>query len=87
MFRDERLGLGPVHPVQQDGLSPGELWVEKRRVLVGTATGAVALDTVRAPGKRAMTAPDWARGSRPEPGERFGSAVADLAKSGTGEEG
>ena len=34
MFRDERLGLGPVHPVQQDGLSPGELRVEKRRVLV-----------------------------------------------------
>lgn len=85
-FRDERLGLGPVHPVPTDGLAAGELRVEKRRVLVGTATGAVALDTVRAPGKRAMAAADWARGSRPEPGERLGSAGADLAQAGAGED-
>ena len=89
-FRDERLGIGPVHPAQHDGLAPGELRVEKRRVLVGTATAAVALDTVRAPGKRAMPAADWARGSHPEPGERFdsgpaGSAV-NLAPAGTGED-
>jgi methionyl-tRNA formyltransferase len=86
-FRDERLGLGPAQPVEQDGLAPGELRVEKHRVLVGTATGAVALGTVRVPGKREMAAPDWARGSHPGPGERFGSAAADLAQAGTGEEG
>jgi methionyl-tRNA formyltransferase len=54
-----------------DGLARGELFVAKREVLVGTATGAVRLGDVTAPGKRAMPAPDWARGARPEPGERF----------------
>jgi methionyl-tRNA formyltransferase len=83
-FRGERVGLGPVVPVHQPGLAPGELRVEKRRVLVGTAGGtgtaigsaadAVELGTVRAPGKREMPAPDWARGARPEPGERFAAA-------------
>lgn len=69
----ERIGLGPLRPVEVAGLAPGELRVEKRRVLVGTATAAVELDEVRAAGKRPMPAPDWARGARPEPGTRLGS--------------
>jgi methionyl-tRNA formyltransferase len=48
------------------------LHVEKRRVLVGTAAGAVRLGDVRPVGKRAMPAPDWARGVRIEPGELLG---------------
>jgi methionyl-tRNA formyltransferase len=78
-FRAERLGLGPVHPVGVDGLAAGELRVEKRRVLAGTSSGAVALDTVRPAGKRPMAASDWARGVRPEPGERLGAVAAGLA--------
>jgi methionyl-tRNA formyltransferase len=78
-LRGDRLGLGPVDPLGQDGLAPGELRVEKRRVLVGTATTAVQLGTVRAPGKREMPAPDWARGARPEPGERFEPPAAGVA--------
>ncbi|MBA2472484.1 MAG: methionyl-tRNA formyltransferase, partial [Pseudonocardiales bacterium] len=73
-FRDQRIGLGPVRVADVrdvDGLTRGELHVAKREVLVGTATGAVRLGDVTAPGKRAMPAPDWARGARPEPGERF----------------
>ncbi|MGH3782268.1 MAG: methionyl-tRNA formyltransferase [Pseudonocardiaceae bacterium] len=73
-FRHQRLSLGPVRVADvRDvvGLSRGELHVAKREVLVGTATGAVRLGDVTAPGKRAMPAPDWARGARPEPGERF----------------
>jgi methionyl-tRNA formyltransferase len=73
-FRDQRIGLGPVRVADVrdvDGLARGELQVAKREVLVGTATGAVRLGDVTAPGKRAMPAPDWARGVRPEPGERF----------------
>ncbi|HWR49160.1 MAG TPA: methionyl-tRNA formyltransferase, partial [Pseudonocardiaceae bacterium] len=73
-FRDQRVGLGPVRLAEARdvaGLAPGELRVTKREVLVGTATGAVRLGEVTAPGKRAMPAPDWARGARPEPGERF----------------
>jgi methionyl-tRNA formyltransferase len=75
-FRSERLGLGPVRPVDprpgDPELKPGELHVEKRRVLVGTAAGAVRLGDVRPVGKRAMPAPDWARGVRIEPGELLG---------------
>mgnify|MGYP001336412296 CR=1 FL=1 len=72
-FRDERLKLGPVRLVS-DGprLGPGELRVERNRVLVGTATDPVELGTVQAAGKKAMPAPDWARGVRVGAGERFG---------------
>jgi methionyl-tRNA formyltransferase len=73
-FRGTRLGLDPVDPAVPDPpeLKPGQLQVEKRRVLVGTAAGAVRLGDVRPVGKRAMPAPDWARGVRIEPGELLG---------------
>lgn len=63
----ERLGLGPV--VTGEGfegveLAPGELFVGKRDVLVGTLTDPVRLGMVRPAGKREMPASDWARGSR-----------------------
>ncbi|MER7333789.1 MULTISPECIES: methionyl-tRNA formyltransferase [unclassified Micromonospora] len=69
-FRGERVKLGPVAPVA-DGpeLKPGELLVEKSRVLAGTATVPVRLGEVRAAGKRAMAATDWARGARVAAGE------------------
>ncbi|MFD6566022.1 methionyl-tRNA formyltransferase [Micromonospora profundi] len=69
-FRDERVKLGSVVPVP-DGpeLKPGELLVEKSRVLAGTATVPVRLGEVRAAGKRAMPATDWARGVRVSAGE------------------
>jgi methionyl-tRNA formyltransferase len=70
-FRTERLGLGPVRPAATDApeLEPGELHVEKRRVLAGTATAPVALGEVRPVGRRPMPAPDWARGVRIAEGE------------------
>jgi methionyl-tRNA formyltransferase len=70
-FRDERIKLGPVKRVVADRLAPGELRVERKRVLVGTATDPVMLGDVQAPGKRRMAATDWARGARVEPGERL----------------
>ncbi|MFI7026688.1 methionyl-tRNA formyltransferase [Micromonospora sp. NPDC049900] len=71
-FRDERVKLGPVTPAP-DGpdLKPGELLVEKARVLAGTATVPVRLGEVRAAGKRAMPATDWARGVRVATGEEL----------------
>jgi methionyl-tRNA formyltransferase len=71
-FRGDRLGLGPVASVadaEPPVLKPGELHVEKRRVLVGTAAAPLQLGEVLPVGKRAMPAPDWARGARIEPGE------------------
>ena len=68
-FRDERIKLGPVAAADGEPLRPGELRVERKRVLVGTATTAVQLGEVQAQGKKRMPATDWARGARVEPGE------------------
>jgi methionyl-tRNA formyltransferase len=70
-FRDQRLKLGPVRPVEADPLAPGELRVTKQAVLAGTATGPVQLGDVQAPGKRPAAAADWARGARPGADERL----------------
>ncbi len=84
-LRGERLGLGPVRAIgigsgavpaggntdEVPALKPGELHVQKRRVLAGTAGPPVELGEVRPVGKRAMPAPDWARGMRIEAGEQF----------------
>lgn len=66
---DTRLKLGPVTPADSDAAAPGplavgQLGVTKKAVFVGTASGAVRLGTVQAPGKKAMNAADWARGTR-----------------------
>jgi methionyl-tRNA formyltransferase len=76
-FRSERTKLFPVRPMPPsdatpDPLAPGEILVEKNRVLVGTGTDPVELGEVRPAGKKAMPAVDWARGARPEPHERLG---------------
>ncbi|MGC5019477.1 methionyl-tRNA formyltransferase [Micromonospora sp. DT47] len=71
-FRGDRVKLGPVTPVANGPqLKPGELLVERNRVLVGTATVPVQLGEVRAAGKKAMPAGDWARGTRIAAGEEL----------------
>ncbi|HEV2782449.1 MAG TPA: methionyl-tRNA formyltransferase [Actinophytocola sp.] len=70
-FRGERVKLGPVSLVDGFRLEPGELRVERRRVLAGTASQPVRLGEVQAQGKKRMPATDWARGVRVEPGERL----------------
>ncbi|GAA4454726.1 methionyl-tRNA formyltransferase [Phytohabitans houttuyneae] len=71
-FRGDRLKLGPVRPIRYGPeLQPGDLLVEKERVLVGTATDPVALGEVKAAGKKSMPALDWARGLRLDTAERF----------------
>jgi methionyl-tRNA formyltransferase len=65
-FRGERLKLGPVTPAADAApLPPGVLGVERRRVLVGTATHPVVLGEVTPQGKKPMAADAWARGVRP----------------------
>lgn len=63
-FRGERLGIGPITVDSRPDLGPGEVEAGKREVVVGTATTAVRLSTVRPQGKREMAAADWARGVR-----------------------
>jgi methionyl-tRNA formyltransferase len=72
-WRGDRLRLGPVEPVADVAdLAPGELRAGRNGALVGTGRGAVRLGSVQPAGKRMLTAADWLRGARPEPGERVG---------------
>jgi methionyl-tRNA formyltransferase len=73
-FRDRRLKLGPVLPIDADGVAAGEVSVVTGPdpfVVVGTSTAAVRLTTVQAEGKAAMAAVDWARGARLSVDDRF----------------
>ena len=48
-------------------LQPGELKVSKKNVWVGTGSTPLELTQVKAQGKKAMRAADWARGARLSP--------------------
>jgi methionyl-tRNA formyltransferase len=73
-WRGERLRVGPVAP-RRDGpaLGVGELLVDHNDVFVGTGNGPVELGEVQPAGKRMLRASDWARGARPQAGERLGA--------------
>ena len=63
---------GPGGPQAPPDLAPGELQASRHAVLVGTGSRPVRLGDVQAPGKRRMTAPEWARGLRSGGPVRFG---------------
>ena len=74
-YAGERMKLGPVTLVDwtdREPLAPGTLEVTKNAVYVGTGSGPVQLGEVKAFGKKAMPAADWARGVRVESGARLG---------------
>ena len=76
-FRGERFKITSGTPVPQQAqdaaeLAPGELWVGRREVHVGTADGPLQLGQVQAQGKRPMAAADWARGLGSTEGLRMG---------------
>jgi methionyl-tRNA formyltransferase len=66
LIGDLRVKLGPVSEAADDveALAPGEIRVERNRVFVGTASRPVQLGGIQPPGKKLMTAADWARGAR-----------------------
>ena len=53
-------------------LAPGEWIVEKDRVLIGTGENPLEIVQLVPQGKSEMSATDWARGARINPGERCG---------------
>ncbi len=72
-FRGERLKINAARLTPDaDTLKPGELRVAKHAVEAGTGSHPLQLVTVQSQGKKPMRAADWARGVRPEPGERLG---------------
>ncbi|MGC0363997.1 methionyl-tRNA formyltransferase [Rhodococcus sp. 27YEA15] len=60
---DLRIKLGPVS-VTDEVLAAGEISVRKDGCYIGTATTAVRLGQIQPPGKKLMSAGDWARGAR-----------------------
>jgi len=72
LIGDQRFKVGPV-TVQADAsetLAPGEIRADRDGVRVGTGSGPVRLDRIQPPGKKPMTAADWARGARRANGDR-----------------
>lgn len=71
-FRGDRVKVMPVTRADS-GLSaaPGEILAHDRQWWVGTGTHPVRLGDVQPAGKRSMSAADWFRGIRPDPGELF----------------
>ena len=68
-----RLKILAAEPVDESTdarvLAPGEITGDGRRVLVGTATAPVALESVQPAGRGPMRAADWWRGLRDAPAE------------------
>ncbi len=67
MWDEARVKVGPVSPVDAaaagpERLEPGQLYIAKNAVFVGTATQPVQLGKIQPPGKKMMNAADWARG-------------------------
>ncbi|MGB3482659.1 MAG: methionyl-tRNA formyltransferase [Mycobacterium sp.] len=62
---DTRVKLGPVTiDAEAAPLEPGQVQPGRREVWIGTTTQPVRLGEVQPPGKKAMSAADWARGAR-----------------------
>jgi len=67
MMGEDRVKVGPVTQASPEGSSPdhpGHVVVTKRGVFVGTGTDPVQLGQMQVPGKKMMSASDWARGAQ-----------------------
>jgi len=68
----DSIGIGPVELVREQSseldLAPGQVVIERKRIVVGTGSHPVALGQVTPGGRRTMRATDWIRGlsSAPE---------------------
>jgi len=76
-IRGDRLKVGPVTLIANGPeLAPGEVLVERGRVLAGTGTMPVVLGYIQPAGRKPMAAADWARGARVSSGERLDAGAA-----------
>ncbi|MCV6972711.1 methionyl-tRNA formyltransferase [Mycobacterium bohemicum] len=65
LIGDLRIKLGPVHVEEAPiPLAPGEIHADRKAVWVGTGSQPVRLGDIQPPGKKFMSAADWARGAR-----------------------
>ena len=70
-FRGQMIKVLRAVPVEARGDPGAVVEASNRRLVVGTGGGAVALEDVVPEGRKRMSGPDFARGQRPELGERF----------------
>jgi methionyl-tRNA formyltransferase len=71
-FRDRTLKVLRARPAEGRGEPGTVLEVSRSGPVVAAGEGAILLEEVVPEGRRWMPAADWARGARPEPGERLG---------------
>jgi methionyl-tRNA formyltransferase len=71
-FRGRSLKVLRARAVEGGGEPGSILEASKERLVVGAGRGAVVLDDVIPEGRRRMSGADFARGQRPEVGERLG---------------
>jgi methionyl-tRNA formyltransferase len=69
-FREAKIKIDAAR-VSESILKPGEIALQGRSVLVGTGNGAIELLSVKAAGKSAMSAQDWANGQHLLANEKF----------------
>lgn len=72
-FRGRRLLVLSGEPATDAGLAPGELNEINGTLVAGTGLGTLTLGEVQPEGKGRLTAKDWFRGARPQPGEHLGA--------------
>lgn len=86
----QRFKIGLLLPVEAGDelpeLAAGELWADKKRVLVGTVDGLLEVASIQPPGKKMMKASDWARGQQEllAAGPRFEQADDGAEDAGKG---
>lgn len=69
----ERVKIGSARPAGEGAPNPapGVIAWDRTAFHVGTATGAMVVETLQPPGKKMMNALDWIRGARPADGVAF----------------
>jgi methionyl-tRNA formyltransferase len=73
-FRDRVVKVLRVAPAEAEGVGAAGtvLRMSKQELVVAAGQGALSIHEVVPEGRKPMTGADFARGSRPEVGERFG---------------
>jgi methionyl-tRNA formyltransferase len=73
-FRGKNLNLWAAQPVQAEPIAPGQIKLDRDRLLVGCGEASVLeLLTVQPEGKKRMPARDFVHGYHPKSGEQFGT--------------
>jgi methionyl-tRNA formyltransferase len=74
-FRGEVVTISAATPVEARGAAGRVLAVSHDGLVVGAGEGALRIDAIQRPGRRALTGEEFARGARLSPGDAFADEV------------